>query len=234
MVKDRKFSRKKVCFREEKNLNNSWNKFIYKIWSPFYDRFFNSEMFVKARKKVFKDVQLEAGSKILFVGVGTGADLPFFLNKGYEIVAIDYSIDMLRIAKAKYGHCSVEFLEMDAQKLEFKDESFDFIVANLILSVVPDPHKTLNEMLRVLKNEGEFLVLDKFVPQEKKLTVAQRFIRPFIKLLGTDIGLDFYHVLQSAENKCLVYQDEKVMMNGFYRKIMGMRKDVQREGDVSI
>ena len=216
-------------FKGENNLNNSWNNFIYKIWSSFYDRFFNSEMFLNARKKVFNDVQPKAGSKILFVGVGTGADLPFFLNKGYEIVAIDYSIDMLKIAKEKYDHSSVEFLEMDAQNLEFKDESFDFIVANLILSVVPDPHKTLKEMLRVLKNEGEFLVFDKFVPQEKKLTVAQRFIRPFIKLLGTDIGVDFYHILQGVENKCLVNQDDKIMMNGFYRKIIGMKLDVQRE-----
>ena len=229
MVRTENFHEKKVCLREGKNLNNSWNKFIYKIWSPFYDRFFNSEMFLNARKKVFQDVQLEAGSKILFVGVGTGADLPFFLNKGYEIIAIDYSIDMIRIAKAKYGHCSVEFLEMDAQKLEFKDESFDFIVANLILSVVPDPHKTLNEMLRVLKIEGEFLLFDKFVPKEKKLTIGQMFIRPFIKLLGTDIGLEFYQVLQGVKNKCLVYQDEKVMMNGFYRKIKGMKKAGQRD-----
>ncbi|WHY77856.1 class I SAM-dependent methyltransferase [Neobacillus sp. WH10] len=205
-------------------MNNGWNRMIYKCWSPIYDHFFNSGMFLKARNEIFRDISLEKGSKVLFVGVGTGADLPYFLNKGYDITAIDYSSDMLRVAKEKYSDSSVTFLEMDAQNMDFPDESFDFIVASLILSVVPDPKKTLNEMIRVLKKNEYFLVFDKFSPKNKNMNIKQKIFRPIIKLFGTDIGLDFYQLFKIAENHCDVIQDENVMFNGMYRKILGFKK----------
>ncbi|MEH7120882.1 class I SAM-dependent methyltransferase [Neobacillus vireti] len=205
-------------------MNNSWNRLIYKFWSPIYDRFFNSGMFLQARKEIFMDLALEKGSRVLFVGIGTGADLPFFLNKGYEITAVDYSADMLKVAKEKYTDSSVTFLEMDAQKMDFSDESFDFIVASLILSVVPNPEKTITEMVRVLKIDGQFLVFDKFVPMKKKMKTKQLILRPIIKLFGTDIGLDFYNTYKSVENICVVMQDKNVMMKGLYRKIVCKRK----------
>ncbi|WML46952.1 class I SAM-dependent methyltransferase [Neobacillus sp. PS3-34] len=206
-------------------MNNGWNRFIYKCWSPIYDCFFNSGMFLTARKKIFKDLSLAKGSKVLFVGVGTGADIPFFLNKGFEITAIDYSADMLKWAKEKYPDSSITFLEMDAQKMEFSDASFDFIAANLILSVVPNPEKSLKEIVRVLKGNGKFLIFDKFVPKNKKMKMTHRLLRPIVKLLGTDIGLDFYEMYKAVENQCDLIQDENVMFNGMYRKIVGLRKE---------
>ncbi|MCL6572712.1 MAG: class I SAM-dependent methyltransferase, partial [Bacillus sp. (in: Bacteria)] len=206
-------------------MNNNRNRLIYKCWSPIYERFFNSGIFLKARKEIFKDLFHEKGNKVLFVGVGTGADIPFFLNKGYEITAIDYSADMLKVAKEKYPDPSVTFLEMDAQKMEFPEGTFDFIVASLILSVVPEPEKTLKEMVRVLKIKGEFLIFDKFIPKNKNIKMRQRLLRPFVKLLGTDIGLDFYDVFKVVENQCNLIQDENVMLNGMYRNIMGKKKE---------
>ena len=205
-------------------MNNFWIHFIYKCWSPLYDHFFNSGIFLKARKEIFNDLFLEKGNRVLFIGVGTGADIPFFLNKGYEITAIDYSADMLKVAKQKYPDPTVTFLEMDAQKMEFPEGRFDFIVASLILSLVPEPERTLNEMLRVLKINGEFLIFDKFIPENKKMKLTQKLLRPFIKLLGTDIGLDFYDVFKVVEKQCQLIQDENIMLNGMYRKIMGIKK----------
>jgi phosphatidylethanolamine/phosphatidyl-N-methylethanolamine N-methyltransferase len=205
-------------------MNNRWNQLIYKCWSPIYDRFFNAGFFLTARNEVFKNVALKKGSKVLFAGVGTGADLPFFLNKGYDITAIDYSADMLKVAKEKYHDSTVTFLVMDAQKMEFTDDSFDFIVASLILSVVLDPEKAISEIVRVVKKNGQFLIFDKFVPQNKKMTWMQSFLRPVIRLLGTDIGLDFYKVHKVVENQYKLIMDKHVMMNGMYRKIIGMKK----------
>lgn len=111
---------------------------------------------------------MDKGSKVLVVGVGTGADLPYLLHKGYEVTAIDYSCDMLKQAQGKYTDSSIRFREMDAQQMDFENETFDFIVANLILTVVPDAEMTIKEMVRVLKKNGRFLVFDKFVPKGKK------------------------------------------------------------------
>ena len=56
-------------------MNNVWNKIIYKIWSPIYDKIFNSKIFLRARKDIFLEMPFENPQRVLFVGVGTGADL---------------------------------------------------------------------------------------------------------------------------------------------------------------
>lgn len=204
-------------------MNNKWNQVIYKCWAPFYDRFFNSGIFLKARQQVFGDIDLPQGSKILFVGVGTGADLSYFINKGYVITAIDYSDDMLKKAKQVYQNPSITFLRMDAQHLEFEGDSFDFIIGSLILSVVPDPQRALSEMIRVLTKKGQILIFDKFVPKNRKIPLRQRLLRPFAKFLGTDIGLDFYKIHSPVSNISLIVRDEEVMMSGMYRRITGVK-----------
>jgi len=80
-------------------LNNSWNKLIYKIGSPIYNKFFNSGMFLNAGKQIFQSIPFDSKQKILFVGVGTGADLELINHSDLEITAIDYSPDMLGKAK---------------------------------------------------------------------------------------------------------------------------------------
>lgn len=205
-------------------MNNRWNRLIYKGWSPIYERIFNSGMFLKARRHIFRDINLKQGSKVLLVGVGTGADLPYFLNRGYQITAIDYSLDMLNVAKERYKDSSINFLQMDAQHLAFEDDSFDFVVASLILSVVPDPKRSLIEIVRVLKKNCSFIVFDKFVPSDKKASIKQKILRPLIKFLGTDIGLDFYDLFKVVEDRSEIILDEKIMMNGLYRKIVGAKQ----------
>ncbi|WP_028393309.1 class I SAM-dependent methyltransferase [Bacillus cihuensis] len=206
-------------------MNNKWNIFIYKWWAPVYDYVFNTGLFLRARKEIFDVVSPEQGSKVLVIGVGTGADLPYLLNKGYKITAIDYSTDMLKQSKKKFADPSITFREMDAQQLLFENETFDFIVANLTLTVVPDAKKTIKEMVRVLKKNGRFLVFDKFVPKNKKMSIGQKVLRPIIKVIGTDIGLDFYEVYKIVENACEIIEDKHVMMKGLYRKILVKRKD---------
>ncbi|WP_077325030.1 class I SAM-dependent methyltransferase [Virgibacillus siamensis] len=201
-------------------MNNSWNKVIYKIWSPIYDRFFNSGPFPNVRKGVFKNLSAKEDKKVLIVGVGTGLDLEYVDSSKFEITAVDLSPHMLREAKSKFSRTSITFLQMDAQNLKFDDDSFDYVVGSLILSVVPNANQCFKEMTRVLKGNGQLLIFDKFVPKNKSLTFVQRLIRPIIALLGTDIGLNFDKVIQNCNEGLEVKQDVPVMLNGMYRKII--------------
>ena len=201
-------------------MKNRWNKVIYKLWSPVYDTFFNSGPFLYARKKVFQDLTFEPDKKILFVGIGTGADLEQVNYHDMDITAIDFSPDMLRKAKAKYRNSSIKFLEMDAQHLNFEDKQFDIIIASLILSVVPDPAACLNEMGRVLKPNGEIIVFDKFLSTEKKVSFLKKTVRPFIKVLGTDIGMNFEDLLLRSDSGLLVRENLPIMFDGMYKRIL--------------
>ncbi|MDP1420678.1 class I SAM-dependent methyltransferase [Peribacillus simplex] len=201
-------------------MNNSWNKVIYKGWSPIYDKIFNSYLFLDARKRIFEEMHFLDDAKVLFVGVGTGADLELIKNLDLEITAIDLSADMLKKAMGKFDDASISFLEMDAQHMEFADESFDYIVGSLVLSVVPDANECLQEMIRVLKGEGKIIIFDKFISKDERLSLPKKLLRLIIRFLGTDIGLRFEDLFSRHDKNMKIEEDRPVMLNGMYRKII--------------
>ena len=201
-------------------MNNSWNLMIYKIWSPMYDKIFNSGVFLHARRQIFQDIPFTTNQRVLFVGVGTGADLEIITQTNLDITAIDVSPDMLKKAREKFENSTVKFLEMDAQNMAFKNESFDYVFASLILSVVPDADKCFQEMGRVLTRNGKIIIFDKFTPKNNRLSLFKKMLRPLIKVLGTDIGLNFEELYRTNNKNIQIVQDKPIMMKGMYRKIM--------------
>ncbi|OZU87126.1 SAM-dependent methyltransferase [Virgibacillus indicus] len=201
-------------------MNNSWNKRIYKIWSPVYDKIFNSGIFLNARQQLFQAIPFQKQQRILFVGVGTGADLALINHHDLDITAIDFSPDMLRKAKVKFRNSLIKFSEMDAQNMAFTNNSFDYVVGSLVLSVVPNADKCFQEMVRVLNCNGKIIIFDKFAPETTKLPLSKRLLRPFIRVLGTDIGLNFEELYLRNNKNLRIDEDKPVMMNGMYRKII--------------
>lgn len=210
-------------------MNNKWNQIIYKAWSPFYDRFFNKGMFLKARKEVFKDIEFINGEKVLFVGCGTGADLVYVPYNNIKITAIDYSSDMLDKAKEKFPHINITFLQMDAQNLTFPDETYDIVIASLLLSVVPNPQKCMEEMIRVVKPKGRIIIFDKFIPKNEELSPIKKAVRPLISMLGTDIGINFEKLSEPFVKQLSIQTDIPIMLKGMYRKIISMKIPDTRE-----
>ncbi|MCM3567426.1 class I SAM-dependent methyltransferase [Neobacillus mesonae] len=199
-------------------MNNHWTKMIYRLWSPVYDYFFNRGPFLNARRKVFNGVCFKKGEKVLFVGVGTGADLEWVPVNHLKITAIDYSEEMLLQAKRKFQTGTINFRQMDAQDLQLADNSFDYVIASLILSVVPDSSKVFSEMIRVTRSGGRIIIFDKFA--SKPLRV-KKLIRPIIKILGTDIGLSFETLFaKHRDHTITLLEDQAVLFGGMYRKIM--------------
>ncbi|GIP23157.1 class I SAM-dependent methyltransferase [Paenibacillus sp. J22TS3] len=206
-------------------MNNRWNKLIYRAGAPFYDVLFNAGPFDRARKKVFADLAPEPGQRVLLVGVGTGADLRYFCGKKLEITAVDLSQAMLAQAKLKVdGNEHICFLEMDAQDLRFNDQCFDLVIASLILSVVPDEHKCMSELVRVVKERGRIVIFDKFKGGEGGMPLISRMLRPLIALLGTDIGRDYRSMLKPHLGRVIIREDSPAMFGEMYRKIVLERK----------
>jgi phosphatidylethanolamine/phosphatidyl-N-methylethanolamine N-methyltransferase len=201
-------------------MKNSWNKVIYKGWAPIYDAIFNAGPFSKARDELFKDIHFQPGEKVLFVGVGTGADINRLPHEHLEITAIDYSEDMLQVARDKYKNSKITFLQMDAQQLDLTDGAFDYVVGSLILSVVPDGRKAFGEMVRVCRKDGLVLVFDKFAEPGKSLSIFKKAIRQVIKLLGTDIGVSFEKISETNKNNVRLISDVGVMFGNMYRRIL--------------
>ena len=103
------------------------------------------------------------GGRILDVGVGTGMSLPGYARSS-RVVAVDYNVPMLRRARERVIEQGLDHVEamavMDGKHLAFPDETFDVVVAQYLITAVPDPEATLDEFARVLKPGGEIVLVN--------------------------------------------------------------------------
>lgn len=108
-----------------------------------------------------KELVQQATGKTLEVGVGTGKNLQYY-SKDVDLTAIDFSKNMLDKARAKYNGdlLKLNFLEMDVQNMDFDGNSFDTVVTSCVFCSVPDPVKGLQEIKRVMKPGGQFIMLE--------------------------------------------------------------------------
>ena len=104
--------------------------------------------------------------KILDIGTGPGF-FPMILSEaGYTVTAVDYTEEMLEKAKenlgkyTKYGLERVTLQRMDAQNLEFADETFDVVISRNLTWTLPHPQEAYREWQRVLKPGGLLLNFD--------------------------------------------------------------------------
>jgi len=108
-----------------------------------------------------KQIMSKAHGTILDVACGTGLNFPLFPPSS-KITATDLSPRMLEIARQKAAqlNLNVNSKVMDAQHLEFPDESFDTVVSTLSTCTFPDPVQALREMGRVCRAGGQILLLE--------------------------------------------------------------------------
>jgi len=139
------------------------------------------------RKRTLQLLNLQPGEKVLLIGVGTGADLPF-LPAGVDATGIDISPEILARACLKLDICpaTVRLIQGDAQDLLSGEEFFDAVILNLILSVIPDENACLQSTLHALKPDGRVVIFDKFLPEGKSASIAHKFFNLFSTPFGTD------------------------------------------------
>ncbi|HUO53112.1 MAG TPA: class I SAM-dependent methyltransferase [Rhodoblastus sp.] len=147
--------------REIAQLENAHVEEAYARWAPVYDLAFAAVM-APGRRAAVAAAQ-RRGGLILDVGVGTGLELPMFA-KNVSVVGVDLSEPMLRRAQARTARENLGQVAglcgMDATRLAFPDQGFDSVVAPYVLTVVPEPAATLNELARVVKPGGEIVLVN--------------------------------------------------------------------------
>jgi phosphatidylethanolamine/phosphatidyl-N-methylethanolamine N-methyltransferase len=142
-------------------IENAHVEEAYARWAPIYDLVFTAVM--KPGRKAAAAAASRPGGRVLDVGVGTGLELPMFAP-GTRLVGVDLSEPMLRVAQKRIvreGLRDVEGLVvMDAMRMAFPDDHFDCVVAPYVLTVVPDPGRTMDELARVTRPGGEIVLVN--------------------------------------------------------------------------
>jgi len=142
-------------------LDNIHVKTSYARWAPVYDLVF--ELLLRPGRKAAAAAAERPGGRVLDVGVGTGLELPMF-DPRTTLIGVDLSEPMLRRAQRRVHAKALRNVEglivMDAMRLAFPDAHFDAVVAPYMLTVVPEPQATLDELVRVVKPGGEIVLVN--------------------------------------------------------------------------
>ncbi len=130
----------------------------------------NIEKLLPEREQLITDdysVALDFGeipksSTVLDVATGSGRMLEQLLLRGYSVISGDIDPDAIKRTKERLGKLAdkATLVILDAEKMEFRDESFDAAVLANAIHEMDCPRAALDEILRVLKPNGKFLVVE--------------------------------------------------------------------------
>jgi len=110
--------------------------------------------------------RLSAGERVLDLGSGAGTDslvAAQMVGEHGSVTGIDMTPEMLtkaRTAAAEMGASNVEFVESEAEQLPFPDESFDVVISNGVIDLIPDKDAVFAELFRVLVPGGRMQIAD--------------------------------------------------------------------------
>lgn len=168
----------------------------YRRYASLYDLYFGA-IFQRGRKQAIEKMRCQPEDHILEVGVGTGLSLALY-PRTVIITGIDVSPEMLERARARKERYNLDNVAelgvMDAEHMEFADNSFDKVAAIYVASVVPNPARLVSEMRRVCRPGGELFILNHFHSSNPLLGGIERLLAPLSRLIGfhPDLCLDTF------------------------------------------
>jgi methionine biosynthesis protein metW len=153
---------------------------------------------------IFSNYQITDEINVLELGCGTGelwkSNLDS-INKMKQLVITDFSSDMVETTRAVIGNRdNVNYEIMDIQNVSFEKETFDIVIANMLLHHVNDIAKALSEVNRVLKNGGIFYCA----------TFGENGVVDYLASLFKD------EIVQDLENKTFTLQNGKTYLNRYF------------------
>jgi len=182
----------------------------YARWAPVYDLVFGA-VFERGRAAAIAAAE-RIGGRVLEVGVGTGISLPDY-KRTTKLCGVDVSAPMLQKAEERVRELGLTNVEglwvMDAEKLEFPDASFDVVVAQYVVTTVPNPEATLDEFARVLKPGGEIILVSRVGAELGLRKSLERWFAPAARKLGWRTEFPFERYTAWVERNGSVYLTER-------------------------
>ena len=183
-------------------VENDFVENVYDKLAKVYDLIFGPTLH-PGRLQAIERMDIQAGERVLEVGVGTGINLSLYPREA-DVTGIDFSSSMLEKAReraARKDAAPVRLLQMDAADLRFADDAFDIVYAPYLISVVPDPVKVAQEMSRVCRPGGRIIFLNHFLSPNAILSRVERLISPATIHIGFKSDLDLPAFLAQADLK---------------------------------
>jgi phosphatidylethanolamine/phosphatidyl-N-methylethanolamine N-methyltransferase len=202
--------------RSEADLDNLTVTKAYARWAPVYDLVFGP-VFERGREAAVAAAE-RIGGRILEVGVGTGISLPHY-SGNCRLCGVDISAPMLRKAQERVAELKLTNVEglwvMDAERLSFPDNSFDVVVAQYVITTVPNPEATLDEFARVLKPGGEIVLVSRVGAEAGLRRSLEHWFQPAARKLGWRTEFSFARYARWAAQSASMHLIERRAMPPF-------------------
>jgi phosphatidylethanolamine/phosphatidyl-N-methylethanolamine N-methyltransferase len=157
----------------------------YGLWAPIYDIVFGP-VFRKGRRAAVLAAEA-VGGRVLEVGVGTGLSLDDY-GKTTRVFGIDISEPMLEKARKRVAARDLRHVEglevMDAEHLAVPDNAFDVVVAQYVVTAIPNPERALDEFVRVVRPGGEIIVTTRIGAETGLRGALEKWLMPLTSRLG--------------------------------------------------
>ncbi|WP_375464869.1 class I SAM-dependent methyltransferase [uncultured Methylobacterium sp.] len=197
----------------------------YARWAPVYDVVYDKLTEPAARAAV--EAAAACGPRILEAGVGTGLSLGYY-PRGSFVCGVDLSEDMLRRARRKVqrrGLSHVKGLQvMDVCRLGYADASFDAVVAQFLITLVPDPEAALSEFLRVVRPGGGIVLANHFGQAEGPVARVEEIVAPLCTRIGWSSDFKAARIEGWARRNGVEFGGVAPTFPGGFFKILRMRK----------
>jgi phosphatidylethanolamine/phosphatidyl-N-methylethanolamine N-methyltransferase len=196
---------------------------LYSDFAPLYDKIFG-KIFYTRLERVIEDLEIPPGAKVLEIGAGTGTSFPAY-PMHCEVTGIDLAPDMLARARQKIrenGWSHLKVLEMNALDLEFSENTFDYVMAFHVVTVVPDPIRMIEEAKRVCKPGGKIVIVNHFTSDFPLLGSLTQALDPVTRWLGWRTDLKLKPFIEMAELS--VEKVYKLSKTSLYTVLLGTKK----------
>ncbi|WP_430913013.1 methyltransferase domain-containing protein [Methylobacterium sp. sgz302541] len=197
----------------------------YARWAPVYDIVYDKLTEPAARAAV--EAAVACGPRILEAGVGTGLSLGYYPRDAF-VCGVDLSEDMLKRARSKVrrkGLTHVRGLQvMDVCHLGYADASFDAVVAQFLITLVPDPEAALSEFLRVVRPGGEIVLANHFGQTDGPVARVEEIVAPICTKIGWSSDFKSTRIEAWARRNGVTFIGVAPTFPGGFFKILRMRK----------
>lgn len=156
---------------------------------------------------------------ILEVGVGTGSNLPFYPSN-VNVTGIDFSPKMLAKAYGKTDKTAADITlkEMDAQQMDFPDNTFDVVVSTCVFCSVPDPVAGFKEIRRVVKPNGKIVMLEHMRSEHPFAARILDAVNPLtVRIVGANVNRK---TIENIEKAGLTVKEQNYLMTSIMRKLV--------------
>jgi phosphatidylethanolamine/phosphatidyl-N-methylethanolamine N-methyltransferase len=180
---------------------------VYNAYALFYNQIFG-RVFHPGRNASVDIINSKAmtGASILELGIGTGLSLPLY-RADLQVTGIDIAENMLKkaqkLAKTPKVQARVNLQLMDAEKLAFPAQSFDYVLGLYVASVVSNIHEFLAEICRVCRPHGEVILVNHFSSKNRVLKQLERNIGRMQAIVGFKSDFSMEPILQCQRLKIL-------------------------------